>query len=125
MKAIVAVNNLGFIGKGNTLLWKNTKDLSHFKKMTLGSKLLVGYNTYSGLPKLPNRSVIVVDRMEYSEAHYYECDWCIGGKATYERFCNLFTELHISHIDDNSIGDVTFPDLSKLNPECKIFNYNF
>ena len=125
MKAIVAVNNLGFIGKGNTLLWKNTKDLSHFKKMTLGSKLLVGYNTYSGLPKLPNRSVIVVDRMEYSEAHYYECDWCIGGKATYERFCNLFTELHISHIDDNSIGDVTFPDLTKLNPECKIFNYNF
>lgn len=125
MKAIVAVNNLGFIGKGNTLLWKNTKDLSHFKKMTLGSKLLVGYNTYSGLPKLPNRSVIVVDRMEYSEAHYYECDWCIGGKATYERFCNLFTELHISHIDDNSIGDVTFPDLTKLNPECKIINYYF
>jgi len=125
MKAIVAVNNLGFIGKGNTLLWKNTKDLSHFKKMTLGSKLLVGYNTYSGLPKLPNRSVIVVDRMEYSEAHYYECDWCIGGKATYERFCNLFTELHISHIDDNSIGDVTFPDLTKLNPECKVINYYF
>lgn len=125
MKAIVAVNNLGFIGKGNTLLWKNFKDLSHFKKMTIGSKLLVGYNTYSGLPNLPNRSVIVVDRMEYSEAHYYECDWCIGGKATYERFCNLFTELHISHIDDNSIGDVTFPDLTKLNPECKIFNYYF
>ena len=27
MKAIIAVNNLGFIGKGNTLLWKNKEDL--------------------------------------------------------------------------------------------------
>jgi dihydrofolate reductase len=125
MKAIVAVNNLGFIGKGNELLWRNTKDLSHFKKLTKGCKLLVGYNTYSGLPELPGRTLIVVDKMEHSEAHYYECEWCIGGKSTYERFCKDFTELHISHIDDDSIGDVTFPDLSKLNPKCKIFNYNF
>jgi len=125
MKAIVAVNNLGFIGKGDKLLWKNMKDLSHFKKMTMGSSLLVGYNTYKGLPKLDGRNVIVVDRMEYSEAHYYECDWCIGGKSTYERFCDIFTELHISHIDNNEIGDVTFPDLHNLNPDCKIFNYHF
>ena len=125
MKAIIAVNNLGFIGKDNHLLWKNTKDLSHFKKMTLGSKLLVGYNTYSELPKLKNRTLIVVDRMEYSSAHYYECDWCIGGKMTYEKFCPYFTELHVSHIDNNQIGNVTFPDFTNLNSSCKIFNYYF
>ena len=34
--------------------------------MTLGSKLLVGYNTYSELPKLKNRTLIVVDRMNIS-----------------------------------------------------------
>ena len=34
-------------------------------------------------------------------------------------------ELHISHIDNDDIGDVTFPDLTNLNPECKIFNYTF
>ena len=31
MKAIIAVNNLGFIGKGDKLLWHNKKDLNHFK----------------------------------------------------------------------------------------------
>ncbi len=49
MKAIIAVNNLGFIGKGNTLLWKNKKDLQHFKELTLDQVLLVGYNTNSEL----------------------------------------------------------------------------
>jgi len=52
-------------------------------------------------------------------------DWCIGGKKTYEKYCQYFTELHISHIDNNSIGDIMFPDLRNLNPNCKIYNYNF
>ena len=52
-------------------------------------------------------------------------DWCIGGKKTYEKYAHMFTELHISHIDNNYIGDVTFPDLSKLNSNCEIFNYMF
>lgn len=125
MKAIIAVNNLGFIGLDDKLLWKNTKDLSHFKKMTLGCDLLVGFRTFQGLPKLPGRNLIVVDRKEHSDLHYYDCEWCIGGKATYERFCPQFEELHISHINNNEIGNVTFPDLTKLNPDCKIFNYYY
>ena len=31
MKAIVAVNNLGFIGLDDKLLWYNKEDLKHFK----------------------------------------------------------------------------------------------
>ena len=125
MKAIIAVNNLGFIGKGDHLLWSNKEDLRHFKKMTEHSRLLVGYRTAQGLPPLRNRELIVVDKRDSSTQHYTDADWCIGGKKTYEDYCHLFTELHISHIDDNQIGDVTFPDLSQLNPDCKIFNYYF
>ena len=125
MKAIIAVNNLGFIGKGDKLLWHNKKDLNHFKRMTYGDTLLVGYRTAQALPFLPNRELMIVDKRDNSVFHYYNCDWCIGGKKTYERFCDKFTELHISHIDNNKIGDVTFPNLSNLNPECKIYNYNF
>ena len=125
MKAIVAVNNLGFIGLDDKLLWYNKEDLRHFKKMTYDSTLLVGYRTAQGLPPLKNRTLITFDRREYSSTHYYECEWCIGGKKTYETFCDVFTELHISHIDNNDIGNVTFPNLSKLNPKCKIFNYYF
>jgi len=125
MKAIVAVNNLGFIGLNDKLLWYNKEDLLHFKKMTEGSTLLVGYRTAQALPPLRNRTLIVVDKMEHSTIHYYDADWCIGGKKTYEKFCSSFTELHISHIDNDEIGNVTFPNLSSLNPNCKIFNYNF
>jgi dihydrofolate reductase len=121
MKAIIAVNNLGFIGKGNTLLWHNKEDLKHFKKLTDGGILLVGYNTFSELPVLPNRGLIIDTRGEYK----FNVDWCIGGKKTYEKYCHIFTELHISHIDNNQIGDVTFPDLTNLNPDCKIFNYQY
>ena len=125
MKAIVAVNNLGFIGLGDKLLWHNKEDLKHFKKMTEGSTLLVGYRTAKSLPPLRNRTLITFDRREHSSTHYYDADWCIGGKKTYEKFCDAFTELHISHIDNDDIGDVTFPNLSNLNPDCKIFNYHF
>jgi dihydrofolate reductase len=121
MKAIIAVNNLGFIGLGDKLLWKSTDDLKHFKSLTLNKTLLVGYRTFNGLPPLKNRTLIVDER----DKLITDVDWCIGGKKTYEKYCHLFTEIHISHIDNNEIGDVTFPDLSKLNPDCKVFNYKF
>lgn len=122
MKAIIATNNLGMIGIGNKMLWKCKEDLRHFKKLTDGQSLLVGYNTAKELPQLKNRRVVIDERFSnYTE----DIDWCIGGKKTYEKYCHLFTELHISHIDDNSIGDVVFPNLSNLTPNCKIFNYKF
>ena len=121
MKAIVAVNNLGFIGIDDRLLWKCSDDLKHFKNLTINTSCLVGYRTHNSLPTLPDRTLVVDIRDEFNVG----CDWCIGGKKTYEKYSKYFTELHISHIDDNTIGNVTFPDLSNLNPECKIFNYYF
>jgi dihydrofolate reductase len=121
MKGIIAMNNLGYIGVDNKLLWKSTEDLSHFVRSTLNQRLLVGYNTSLDLPPLKNRTIIVDKRDELT----LDVDWCIGGKKTYEKYCQYFTELHISHIDNNSIGDIMFPDLRNLNPNCKIYNYNF
>ena len=124
MRAIIAVNNLSYIGLGNGMVWHSSEDFKHFKAMTLGQKLLVGYNTFQGLPKLKDRE-LVLDLRNKLIVDHDTIDWCIGGKKTYEKYCHLFTELHISHINNNSIGNVTFPDLSKLNPNCKIFNYHF
>lgn len=121
LKAIIAKNNLGFIGIGNKLLWSNKEDLKHFKNLTMNTICLVGYNTLQELPKLPNRTLLVDERNNYR----FDWDFCIGGKKTYEKYCQYFTELHISHIDNNDIGNVIFPDLKYLNPECKIFNYYF
>lgn len=121
MKAIIAVNNRGFIGKDNTLPWRCSDDLKHFKRLTEGQILLAGYNTFHSLPPLKNRTVILDQRNTYRD----DVDWCIGGKKTYEKYCPLFTELHISKIDNEDMGDTLYPDFSKLNPDCKIFHYNF
>lgn len=122
MKAIIAKNNLSFIGGEGKLLWECKDDLHYFKKMTANSRCLVGYNTHIGLPPLKNRELIVDAR---GESLITNVDWCIGGKKTYEKYCHLFTELHISIIDDNSIGDCVFPNLENLNKNCKIIINHF
>jgi dihydrofolate reductase len=121
MKAILAVNNLGFIGLNGGLPWKCKADFKHFKEMTWGGNLLAGWKTYYSLPRLEGRNIILANM----DLTLDGIDWCIGGKRTYEFYCNLFTELHISHINNNTIGDVMFPDFRNLNPNCKIFNYRF
>jgi dihydrofolate reductase len=122
LRAIMAVNNLGFIGLNGGLPWRCVSDFKHFKLMTLNCRLLVGHNTFHTLPPLKNRTIVLDDRTLYAND---DIDWCIGGKSTYEKYASQFTELHISHIDDNSIGDTLFPDFKHLNPACKIFNYYF
>jgi dihydrofolate reductase len=124
MKAILAVNNKGYIGLKGRLPWRCSKDLEHFKKETMGGKLLVGYRTAQNLPKLPGRELIVFDKHQ-STIDYAVADWCIGGKDTYEKFCHLFTELHVSIINDDTVGDVMGPDLRNMNPNCVIFEYHF
>ena len=121
MKAIIATNNLAFIGMDNNLLWHHPEDLKHFKRLTLNQRLLVGYRTALSLPPLKNRELVIDER----DKIITDVDWCIGGKKTYEKYCHLFTELHISHIDNNDIGNVVIPDFTNLNKNCIIYNYNF
>jgi dihydrofolate reductase len=122
MKAIIAVNELGYIGLNDSLPWRCSEDLKHFKRMTDGCTLLVGHNTAKKMPPLPGRNVIVDERgVIIAEG----IDWCIGGRKTYDKYCHLFTELHISRIGNRSEGDTKYPDLESLNPECRIFEYFF
>lgn len=125
MKAILGCNNLGFIGLNGQLPFRCKADLQHFKQMTLNKTCLVGHNTLQKLPPLKNRKIVTVDDFNSLEDILENVDFCIGGKKTYEKFCPFFTELHISHINNDTIGDTILPDLSKLNPNCKIYNYYF
>lgn len=121
MKAIIAVNNLNYIGLNGKIPWQSADDYKHFRELTTGCTLLVGYNTAISLPKLNNRTIII----DNENIDLEKIDWCIGGTKTFEKYCYLFTELHVSHIDDDTVGDILFPNLEKLNPDCKIYNYNF
>jgi len=125
MKAIIAVNERGYIGLDGGLPWGRCKDdLAHFKSLTMGGKLLCGPKTAETLPPLSGRELIIWDRDNWSDL-YLEADWCIGGKATYQRFMPLFTEVHISVIADHTIGDTSEPDWFHLSPKCKVFHYQF
>lgn len=125
LKAIIAKNNKNFIGLNNKLPWKSKEDLEHFKKMTMGCKLLVGRTTYESMPKLPGRKMLVVGEGYYTlkEALELKPDWVIGGRKLYDSVLHLCSELHISTIDDNTFGDTLCPSLN--NFKGKIFNYNF
>ena len=124
MKGILAINKIRYIGLNNNLPWKSKTDFAHFRRMTLNSKLLVGYRTSLTLPHLDAREIIIYDKFDIT-TNYNQADWCIGGKATYENFCDRFTELHISHINDETEGDTMEPDFRNLNFNCKIYHYYF
>ena len=124
MKAIIAINNLGWIGKDGKLPWKCSEDLKHFKKLTTGCTLLVGYKTSLNLPPLSDREIVVYDRNRPIE-DYLHIDWCIGGKSIYELFCPYFTELHASLINDETVGDVYKPDFDNLPDDCWVNLYHF
>ena len=115
MKAIIAKNLKGFIGKDGGLPWKCKADLEHFKTLTMGAKLLVGRKTFEKLPALPGRELIVVGTGYHTlqEALSQKPDWVIGGKQLYESTMHLLTGLHISIINDRTIGDVECPNFEK------------
>lgn len=126
MKAIIAQNKKGIIGNKGKIPWYSPDDLKHFKKLTSDPNLtlLVGYNTAKGLPPLKGRKVVVDNKSMFSEEPNDNI-MCIGGKKTYEKYAHLFTEIHVSIIDDYSEGDTTILDLTGLREGCTIYFYNF
>lgn len=63
MKAIFASAEDGGFGYKGNLPWPTIKeDLRNFKELTLNNYIVMGYNTYSTLPKLPKRTPVVISR---------------------------------------------------------------
>jgi dihydrofolate reductase len=71
IRAILACDSQGGIGRLNDLPWPhNKKDLAHFKKLTTGATVVMGRTTWeSTMPTpLPNRRNIVVTRNQQYDA---------------------------------------------------------
>lgn len=62
--AIAAMGEEREIGGGGQLLWKNARDLEHFRNLTEGHTVVMGSKTFDSLPRgaLANRNNIVVTR---------------------------------------------------------------
>lgn len=62
IKMIVCTDINGGIGRENDLLFNIKEDMKFFKEMTIGHKVVMGYNTWLSLPKkpLPNRDNFIL-----------------------------------------------------------------
>lgn len=132
IKIIAAVNNLNFIGKNNNLIFTDKIDMQHFKNTTTGSIVVMGYNTFLSLNSkpLPNRLNIVftnkdlynlsTNQLIFTNSIDFILDlavendvWIIGGGQIYKQFIDYCQELVLTEVDENTVGDVLFPQFNK------------
>ena len=125
---IVAMDEHNLIGNGNQLPWYKPEDLKYFKKITLGTAVLMGYNTYLSIVSrlshpLPNRinyvltyekslplGGIIVEDLEALLSEYENNNSkeliIIGGKSVYESLVNRVERLYLTRIHEVFEGDV-------------------
>jgi len=135
MAMIVAMDEEGFIGRGNQLPWRLASDMARFKSLTEGdgfNSVIMGRKTWDSLPDtfrpLPERVNIVMSRdtnwqakgaetalyvgraieLAYAEGSD-EC-WVIGGAQVYEMFLDRVEEIHATIVHTDGSGEVRFPD---------------
>ena len=122
----------GVIGNNNALPWHLPEDLAHFKKLTLGSPVIMGRKTWDSLPAkfrpLPGRTNVVITRQADWQAAGARsagsladalaiCQtasdvWVIGGAQIYVQAEPLAHRIEVTHIDKTYEGDAFAPTLS-------------
>ncbi|WBY01096.1 dihydrofolate reductase [Ramlibacter tataouinensis] len=121
----------GVIGKDGVLPWHLPEDLAHFRKVTMGSPVIMGRRTWDSLPDrfrpLPGRVNVVVTRQPGWSAAGAEragslaeavarCEpavhaWVIGGAEMLREAMPLAQLAEVTEIDADFEGDVHAPPL--------------
>lgn len=138
------------IGKNNQLLFYIPEDLKHFKKITFGHPVIMGFNTFRSIGRpLPGRMNIVlssddvqIDGVKIAKSineaikiasHNNKNEiFFIGGGSVYKQAIKLADRLYLTIVDAEKKADTFFPDYSEfskiLNEEKKEsdgYNYKF
>ncbi len=124
---IVAATKDGVIGKNGDLPWRIPSDLSYFKRMTMGKKMIMGRRTFESLPgMLKGRELIVLTRSEDYKVpdgvklihsledvlDYENLDeevFIIGGGEIFRKFIPKCNKLYITWVNRAFEGDTYFP----------------
>lgn len=125
---IAAVAKNRAIGKGGDLIWHISNDLKHFKEITTGGCVLMGYNTYASIPgkkALPKRRNIILSSRIATAPEGFEVAssipqalellkdvpevFVIGGGVIYEQFLPVADKLYLTRIDKRYEADTFFP----------------
>lgn len=131
MNLIVAIDEKNGIGKNGGLLCHLSADLKHFKEVTTGKTVIMGYNTLISLPKsapLKNRTNIVLYEKEveiegavvvhsinelfsYLKENSIDDAFVIGGAMVYATLMPYCKRLYITHIHKSFDADRFFPEI--------------
>ena len=125
---IVAMAANRAIGINNQLIWHNSNDLKHFKKVTSGHCVIMGHNTWLSLPgqkALPNRrNIVISDRLDTAPEGYELATsipqaiemaqnedevFIMGGGSIYEQFLPKADRLYLTRLDKEFEADTYFP----------------
>jgi dihydrofolate reductase len=118
----------GVIGADGGLPWHLPEDLALFRRLTLGSTVVMGRRTWESLPDrfrpLPGRTNVVLtsDRQWAGDGATaaasveqvmaaYESFWVIGGGAVYDAFLPPADRIVITDVDTLVAGDTWAPVL--------------
>ncbi len=90
IKIIAAVSIDGAIGNGDELLWNVPEDLKHYKELTTGQKLIMGFNTFRTLPSVAkeNRTHFVLKQQEDPDDYQF----IDGGVLSTNKFQFLYRD---------------------------------
>ena len=126
MTLIVARATNGVIGRDGTLPWRISADLKRFKRLTMGSAMIMGRRTFDSLPGLlPGRRHIVLTRdRDWSAdgaevAHSVEEALAlaasepvsvIGGAEIFELFLPHGDRLELTEVHGDIPGDTIMSD---------------
>ena len=131
MFAIIAALSLNHtIGRNNDLPWQLSHDLKHFKKMTLGHRLIMGRTTFESIGKpLPKRENYILTR-QHNYQHAAGALLCpddehlqlwqksqtptfiCGGSQVYDQFLPYCDIMYLTWVLTDIEGDTHFPELS-------------
>ncbi len=130
---IAAVARNGAIGKDNELLWRESEDQKHFRRVTMGCPVVMGRKTWDSLPErfrpLPGRRNVVITRQtawlpagaeaapSLGAALALLADatkvFVIGGAQIYALALPLVDELVLTEIDADLPGTAFLPPFDR------------
>ena len=127
---IVAMSKNRVIGKDNDMPWHLSDDLKNFKKVTMGSAIIMGRLTYESIGKpLPKRKNIVLSR-KLKDPNLLVFDnldnalstlkdereiFIIGGEDIYCQTVNRANKIYLTTINEELEGDKYFPKIKFSN----------
>jgi dihydrofolate reductase len=121
LTAVVAMTPSGVIGRDGDLPWRLGTDLRRFKRLTMGSVLIMGRRTYDSIGRpLPGRRTIVITRSHSWRAAGVEQAsspdeavemagsgeaFVVGGAEIYRQLLPQCTRLYLTRVCSDVEGD--------------------